>query len=69
MLSLSFPSSSSSSSPLFILIFCEQTAGPFFFFLQELSLQQPTAMRAALQITDGSPASRVRAIDEIELGM
>lgn len=32
-----------------------------FFFLQKLSLQQPTGMRAALQIADGSPASRVRA--------
>lgn len=62
---------SSSSSPLFILILCEKTAGLFFFFAkaQKLSLHQPTGMRATLQIAYGSPASRVRAGDEIALGL
>lgn len=59
-------SPSSSSSPLFILILCEQTAG---LFLQKLSLRQPKGMRATLKIADGSPASRVRGRDEIALGM
>jgi len=63
--------SSSSSSPLFILILCEKTAGLFLPFAeaQKLSLHQPTGMRAALQIADGNPTSRVRAGDEIALGI
>lgn len=58
---------SSSSSPLFILLLCEQTAGAF--FLQKLSLQQPTGTRALLQIADGSLSSRVRTTDEITFGI
>lgn len=60
-------SSLSSSSPLFILLLCKQTAG--LFFLQKLSLQQPTGTRATLQIADGSLSSRVRTRDEITLGI
>lgn len=39
------------------------------FFLQKLSLQQPTGTRATLQIADGSLSSRVRTRDEITLGI
>lgn len=60
-------SSFSFSSPLFILLLCKQTAG--LFFLQKLSLQQPTGTRATLQIADGSLSSRVRTRDEITLGI
>lgn len=62
-------SHSSSSSPFIVLLLCKQTAGLFFFFLQKLSLQQPTGTRATLQIADGSLSSRVRTRDEITLGI